>query len=145
MKSAPVTFLLDTDTVSYGLRGEGGVAERWRAVAPTQVALPAPVLFELRSGVLRLPRGARRAALTHAVDAVAASIRVLPFDAPAAEAAALARVQLESDGAMIGAIDLQVAGIALANAATLVTRNGREFGRVDGLTLDNWYAEPTKP
>lgn len=135
-----MTFLLDTDTVSYGLRGEGGIAERWRAVAPTKVALPSPVLLEIRSGVLRMPRGARRQALTHAVDAVAAGVQVLPFDAAAAEAAALARTKLEAAGAMIGTIDLQIAGIALAQGATLVTRNVREFERVDGLRIENWYA-----
>jgi tRNA(fMet)-specific endonuclease VapC len=137
-----VSFVLDTDTVSYALRGEGGVADRLRAVSPTEVALPAPVLFEIRSGVLRLQRGARRQALMHAVDTVVGSIRVLAFDRAAAEAAALARAKLEAAGAMIGTIDLQIAGIALANGATLVTRNRREFVRVEGLKVESWYAVP---
>lgn len=134
-----MVYLLDTDTVSYGLRGEGGIAERWRATPPANVALPAPVVFEIRSGVLRLPRGARRQALTHAVDTVLATVRVLPFDTAAAEAAAAARAKLEATAATIGTLDVQIAGIALAHDATLVTRNGREFGRVDGLAVENWY------
>ena len=32
-----------------------------------------------------------------------------------------------------------IAGIALARDLTLVTRNTREFERVPGLRVENWY------
>jgi tRNA(fMet)-specific endonuclease VapC len=38
----------------------------------------------------------------------------------------------------IGRADLLVASIALANRATLVTRNLRHFREVPGLSLENW-------
>ena len=38
----------------------------------------------------------------------------------------------------IGRGDLLIASIALANRATLVTRNQRDFRLVPGLQLDNW-------
>ena len=38
----------------------------------------------------------------------------------------------------IGRADLLIASIALANNATLVTRNLRHFRQVPGLTLVNW-------
>jgi tRNA(fMet)-specific endonuclease VapC len=34
-----------------------------------------------------------------------------------------------------------VAGVALANDLTLVTRNVREFARVPDLRVENWYGE----
>jgi tRNA(fMet)-specific endonuclease VapC len=64
---------------------------------------------------------------------------VVPFDAPAAEAAARIRAQPESAGMPIGPIDVQIAGIAVAHGAILVTRNVAVFSRVPGLACDNWY------
>lgn len=38
----------------------------------------------------------------------------------------------------IGRADLLIASIALANRATLVTRNVRHFQRISNLKLENW-------
>jgi predicted nucleic acid-binding protein len=38
--------------------------------------------------------------------------------------------------------DLLIAATALANGLTLVTHNLTEFGRVRGLALEDWEAEP---
>jgi tRNA(fMet)-specific endonuclease VapC len=38
----------------------------------------------------------------------------------------------------IGAYDLQIAAIALANDLTLITHNTKEFGRIDNLKLEDW-------
>jgi len=43
--------------------------------------------------------------------------------------------QLQRDGKMIGANDLWIAATALANDAAVVTRNVREFSRVEGLEV----------
>jgi len=42
-------------------------------------------------------------------------------------------------GEAIGPLDTLIAGSALAHRATLVTRNVREFARVPGLEIVNWY------
>lgn len=34
---------------------------------------------------------------------------------------------------------LEIAGIALSRGLTVVTRNTRDFGRVAGLHVENWY------
>lgn len=43
--------------------------------------------------------------------------------------------QLQRDGTMIGADDLWIAATALSNGIPLVTRNAREFSRVEGLDV----------
>lgn len=53
--------------------------------------------------------------------------------------AAGVRARLEGEGTPIGPLDTLIAGVALANQGTLVTRNTREYGRVPGLLLENWY------
>jgi len=65
----------------------------------------------------------------------------LPFWDEAAIVCGQIRARLASAGTPIGAYDLQIAAIALANNLTLVTHNTREFGRVDGLRLEDWEVE----
>lgn len=47
-------------------------------------------------------------------------------------------VRLKAAGTPIGGDDLWIACHALAEKATLVTNNVREFQRIDGLALVNW-------
>ncbi len=62
----------------------------------------------------------------------------LPFDDDAAEVFARIRFHLESRGMVIGPYDLQIASIALVHQLTVVTHNVAEFGRVPGLTVEDW-------
>jgi tRNA(fMet)-specific endonuclease VapC len=48
--------------------------------------------------------------------------------------------RLKDAGTPIGANDLWIACHALAESATLVTNNTREFQRVEGLRLEDWVA-----
>jgi tRNA(fMet)-specific endonuclease VapC len=66
----------------------------------------------------------------------------LPFDNQAAREAARIRALLESQGRMIGAYDVLLAGHALSAALTLVSANTAEFSRVPGLGLENWQSPP---
>ena len=65
----------------------------------------------------------------------------LPFDDEAAIVCGQVRARLASAGTPIGAYDLQIAAIALANNLTLVTHNTREFERVEGLQIEDWETE----
>lgn len=51
---------------------------------------------------------------------------------------ALQFTRLKMAGTPVGANDLWIACHALAESATLVTNNTREFARVSGLRLENW-------
>lgn len=66
-------------------------------------------------------------------------VTVLDFCANSAKETANIRAVLEARGTPIGPIDNLVAGTARANNAVLVTRNEREFSRVEGLRVENWY------
>ena len=50
-------------------------------------------------------------------------------------------VQLKDAGIPIGANDLWIACHALAENATLVTHNSKEFLRVKGLAVEDWVVE----
>ena len=62
----------------------------------------------------------------------------LPFDDQAAESYGRIRVQLEQEGTPVGPNDLMIAAIGIAHDAVLITHNTREFGRIEGLTIEDW-------
>jgi len=129
-------YALDTNTLSYFMRGEGRVAERLATVSADRLAVPSVVAFELRYGLLRIGAGPRRSAeLTQLLNA----LTPLAFDAAAAELAARLRADLEAHGESISSFDLLIAATALAHNAVLVTRNRREFERVALLQIEDWY------
>ncbi len=61
------------------------------------------------------------------------------LDVKSAELAGQLRTKLRLAGTPIGEYDLLIAGIALANKLTVVTHNTREFSRVPGLQVEDWY------
>ena len=71
--------------------------------------------------------------LQHRIDFFAAW-DVLPWDTKAADLF----VRFRREGVRIGSMDLKIACIAIARAATLLTRNTRDFALVPGLRFENW-------
>lgn len=127
---------LDTNSVSYFIKGRGRVADRLLALPPRSVGLPAIVLYELDYGASRsnAPRGLR-----DRLDVLFASLQILAFGAAEARAAARIRLELEKTGQPIGPMDLLIAATALEQGAVLVTHNVKEFRRIRGLRVEDWY------
>lgn len=132
-------FVLDTNTISYAMRAEGGVHRRLAMLAPADVGIPTVVAFELLTGVERSRAPGRR---RDQVERLLATVVPLPFGVDEARSAARIRADLEARGMPIGPLDVLIAGTALARGATLVTRNVGEFARVPGLRVESWYEEP---
>jgi tRNA(fMet)-specific endonuclease VapC len=62
----------------------------------------------------------------------------LPFDDDSALIFGEIRAELAKKGTPIGAYDLQIAAIALANGLILITHNIGEFGRIGKLKIEDW-------
>lgn len=128
-------FALDTNTLIYFFKGKGRVADNLLARAPAEIAIPAIVAYEIETGIAKSPaRETRRRQFDELLDLVT----LWPFGKPELVQAAAIRAELESSGSPIGPIDTLIAATALANRATLVTHNTREFERVPGLVVTDW-------
>jgi tRNA(fMet)-specific endonuclease VapC len=128
-------LLLDTDICSYGIRAVYGVSEKLASAKFGEWAISSITRHELLFGI-NLP-GAQRSV----VDGVNQFLEIattLNFDAAAANAAALVRVQLRQQGRPSGNFDELIAGHALSLNATLVTNNTKHFENVLGLKLESW-------
>lgn len=64
--------------------------------------------------------------------------QILEYDLSAAKEYGKIRAELEKRGEIIGPMDLLIAAHAKSESLTIVTNNDREFGRVDGLSVENW-------
>ena len=129
-------YLLDTNTCIVHLRGKPArVIEAIGQVQPEDIALCAVVVAELYEGAYRSAQ--REHNLAKVAEFVVRFI-ILPFDTAAAEIAGQHGAELAAKGMPIGAHDLQIAAIALANDLTLVTHNTREFSRVGMLRIEDW-------
>jgi tRNA(fMet)-specific endonuclease VapC len=62
----------------------------------------------------------------------------LLFDDEAALFFGEIRADFAKKGIPIGGYDLQIAAIALANDLILVTHHTNEFGRINGLKIEDW-------
>ena len=127
-------YMLDTDTVSFALRGFGDVAKRLLEHAPSEVCMSAVSFAELRYGA-----DARRSRKLHGlIDTFASAVTVVPFDMDAATQFGAVASKLVRRGTPIGNYDTLIAAHALAVGVTLVTNNTKHFSRVEGLRIDNW-------
>jgi tRNA(fMet)-specific endonuclease VapC len=129
-------YVLDTNTLSYFFKGLGRVEKRLLATPPAEIAIPSVVIFELEFGLARSGRFEQR---QKQLQELIALVTVLSFGPAEAKAAARIRDSLERAGAPIGPYDVLIAGTALSQRGILVTHNTREFGRVPGLALEDWY------
>jgi tRNA(fMet)-specific endonuclease VapC len=102
-----------------------------------EVAIAAITVSELLQGAIRAD-ARHRPARQARVEAVLATIDVLPFDERIARVHAGLWADLEGRGQMLGAHDLQVAATAMSLGWPLATLDARAFARVPGLTL--WAA-----
>ena len=127
-------FMLDTDTVSYILRGQGRASTNLVAHAPSEVCVSAIALAELRFGADK--RGSKQ--LHRLIDTFTATVLAVPFDLAAAAAFGQVGAALASRGKSIGAFDTLIAAHALSLKLTLVTNNSKHFTQVRGLRTENW-------
>lgn len=126
-------YLLDTNTVSYYLRGTPATVKHIQGQKPMALAISAVTAMELTYGMEKR----QSATLTAAIQGFLSGVKVLPFDNDAARHAGVVRASLERIGVAISLADSLIAGHALAIGLTLVSTDA-VFKRVRGLTVKDW-------
>lgn len=139
-------IVLDTNVVSELMRAapEPAVLAWLQQTSGTGLYTTAVTVAEIRYGIARLPEGQRRQTLHQAANEIFAAFprQVLPFDLAAATAYADVVADRESAGHPISGFDAQIAAICRSQAATLATRNTKDFTGIGISIIDPWQ-EPT--
>jgi tRNA(fMet)-specific endonuclease VapC len=131
----PVRYLLDTNTVSYIIKGNRPrVRERLLRVPMAEVGISVITEAELLFGLARRPEAT---SLKTVVEEFLIRVEVLPWDSEAAQQYSRIRATLEGAGEPMGNLDLMIAAQALASGLVLVSSDS-VFRSVKGLKIEDW-------
>jgi tRNA(fMet)-specific endonuclease VapC len=134
----PPAYLLDTNIVSYSVRGDYSSVRRRIANTPLEsLAVSAVTEAELRFWVIGWPGSSR---IRLGVEDFLARLPSLPWDSGAAQYCAATRESLKRRGLALSTEDLMIAAHALSLRLTLVTHD-QAFAFVDGLRTEDWTVE----
>jgi toxin FitB len=136
-------IILDTNVLSAAMASDAIVVAWLDRQSPSSVWTTTVNIFEIRSGLMAMPTGRRRAARELAFNDIIENDlegRILPFDRAAAEEAAKLMADRRRIGRPVDSRDTMIAGIAIAQHATLATRNVRHFDDLSGRVVDPWRA-----
>ena len=136
-------IILDTNVLSALMLSDPDiVVSSWLdRQARTSVWTTSVTILEIRYGLAAMPAGRRRTdrhALFQRVVDEKLEHRVLAFDQAAAEEAAVLMESRRRGGRVRDLRDTMIAGIAMAQRATLATRNVRHFDDIGVPVVDPW-------
>jgi predicted nucleic acid-binding protein len=134
-------YLLDTNIVSYFLRGRPTIVAKIREAGGIDTLfVTAITVAEQRYGAEVMPEGRKKEQLVASLDVALDSVEVLPFTQDAAAAFGWARALLEKEGVGWTWPDLAVASVGLAENMTVVSNDGffQHVEYVCGLKFERW-------
>jgi tRNA(fMet)-specific endonuclease VapC len=128
--------LLDTNVCIHIIRRQPqAVLRRFENYGIGEVGVSSVTVAELRYGA---EKSARPEQNLEALGRFLLPLEVLAFGGETAAAYGRVRAALEWAGTPIGPLDTLIAAHAVSVSVTLVTNNTREFGRVQGLEVEDW-------
>ncbi len=129
-------YMLDTNICSYIIRNRPlYIKDKLKKTEKDNtVSLSSIVVSELFYGAYK--KSSDR--LIKVIENFINSFEIYEYGLNAVKKYGLIRADLERQGLIIGAYDMQIAAHAAALDAVLVTNNEREFKRIKELTVKNW-------
>jgi len=127
-------YLLDTNAVSFAIRGVGNVGTTILEQKPEDIVVSSITEAELWYGV----RKRKSKKLDKLVSDFLAPIKKIDFSSSDALIFGKLFSDLEKKGSVIGMADTMIASIAICNTLVLVTDNVKHFKRIKGLKIENW-------
>jgi tRNA(fMet)-specific endonuclease VapC len=131
-----VKFLLDTTVVSDFTRGVPAVLTRLKSIQKGDAAICTVSAMEIEYGLMLNAARARK--IEPMIRALLQDLELLTYEREDATATAAVRAALAKRGTPIGPYDVMIAGTALRRGLVMVSSNGGEFRRIDGLILQDW-------
>jgi len=129
-------MMLDTNICIYIIKNRPpSVKEKFQEFNIGELCISTITVSELMYGVYKSEFIEKN---LKAIESFLMPFDIVDYDYQASMEYGKIRASLEKQGRVIGNMDMQIAGHALALNLQLVTNNTKEFERVEGLHLDNW-------
>jgi len=135
-----MVYLPDTNILIAITKANLAVRTRLAQHADHTILLSSVVLAEIEFGIAK-SASTKREYNRRVFEELSKTFKIVPFSPQAARHYGELRAFLEKQGTPISSNDTMIAAEALAQGATLITDNLREFSRVPGLRVENWLRE----
>lgn len=129
-------YMLDTNMCIYAQKNIPQVIEKMKNNFQYGVAISSITLAELEFGVQASANVEKN---TIALYKFLSIVEILDFDSSAATEYGKILADLKKKGTPIGNMDMLIAAHAKSEDLIVVTHNTREFERVEGLQLEDWF------
>ena len=129
-------YMLDTNICIYVIKHKPeSVIRKFLEQNPADICISSITYAELMHGVEKSQsKDKNRLALT----LLLSPIQIIDFDSHAAEEYGKIKADLQSQGKIIGPMDLLIASHAKSKGLTIITNNTKEFKRVKQLEVEDW-------
>jgi tRNA(fMet)-specific endonuclease VapC len=127
-------YLLDTNICIHYFKGQFGLKEKIENIGFENFAISEITLAELIYGAEKSQKVEKNLKV---VEDFADKIEILPI-LTALRIYGKEKARLKSIGKTIGDLDLFIGSTAIVNDMIMVTRNTREFERLDRIVIENW-------
>ncbi|MGH9676039.1 MAG: type II toxin-antitoxin system VapC family toxin [Candidatus Acidiferrum sp.] len=132
-------YLLDTGIAADYLSKRNGVFEQARGKRATgnPIGIGMPVLAELVYGI---ENSASRTRNMQLLESALPTLKLWPFDKPAAFAYGRLQAELLRNGRPMQSIDIMIAAIALTLGKCVIVSKDSDLSAVPGLAVENWIS-----
>lgn len=127
-------YLLDTNICIHYFKGQFGLKEKIEDAGFENCAISEITLVALLYGAEKSQKVDKNLKV---IEDFAGKIEILPI-LTSLRIYGKEKARLRSIGKPIGDLDLFIGSTAIVNKMTMVTRNIREFERIEGITIENW-------
>ena len=127
-------YLLDTNICIHYFKGQFGIKERIEKIGFKNFAISEITLAELIYGAEKSQQKEKNMKV---VENFAEKIEILSI-LSSLKIYGKEKARLKSIGKIIGDLDLFIGSTAIVNDMIMVTRNTREFERLEGIRIENW-------
>jgi tRNA(fMet)-specific endonuclease VapC len=129
-------YLIDTNICIYLMNQKPvKVIQKIKNTEVGQIGISTITVSELKYGVAKSNLKEQNA---QRLEEFLTPFEILPCDETASEYYGMIRAELESQGKVIGPLDMLIAAHALSKDMILVTNNEKEFLRIKSLKVENW-------
>ena len=128
-------MVLDTDTISYYLRGVEPLKEKFsqyrHKLASTTVNYSELIYgLKKRDNKKYLPQ----------VELIFENIKVYDFDKKSAKVFGELKATMQKKGVVVADMDLMIASIVIANGERLISNNLGHFSKIEDLEVESWVS-----
>ena len=129
-------YLIDTNICIYLMNQKPfKVIQKFKNTEVGKIGISTITVSELNYGVAKSNNKKQNA---QRLEEFLTPFEILPYDEAASKYYGMIRTELESQGKIIGPLDMLIAAHALSKDLILVTNNEKEFLRIKSLKVENW-------